>query len=799
MRNASSPIPFPNGIQIFERDIIYSFRYDGSGLTLSGGKPLLPAPQNVVVTAGNGGVTVTWDAPPRVSSYSVYYGTGATPPETPAQTGITGTAATISGLTNNTPYYVWVASVNAGNSTMSGAKSITLTLPAPQNVVLQAGNGGIAVKWDAVSSASSYNVYYGTDANRPETPAQTGITGPAATISGLTNNATYYVWVESINAGGSTMSGAQSITLTLPAPQNVVLQAGNGGIAVKWDAVSLASSYKVYYGTGATLPETPAQTNITGPAAAISGLTNNTTYYVWVESVNSGGSTLGEAKSLTLTLPAPQNIVLDDGNDSITVKWDAVSLASSYNVYYGTGATLPETPAQTNITGTTAAINGLTNGTTYYVWVESVNAGGSTMSGAKSIILTLPAPLNVVLDDGNGSITVKWDAVSLASSYNVYYSSGQTPPETPAQTNITRTTATISGLTNNATYYVWVESVNSGGSSMSASVSVSLLPVFNVATSQEFTGAIASINASSKAKTYFINLTNNVSSGAVSFTANAAKTIIIKGEGAIRAITNTGTAALFTVPSGITLLLENNLHLNGNAKEYSVVSVDGGNLVMNAGSRISNAKSSGVRINNGTFTMEGGEISGNTTAATASAGGVYVYTNGTFTMKGGMISGNTAPYGGGGVYVYTNGTFTMKGGMISDNTAYSSGGGGVYVTSGTFTMQGGSISGNTTERGGGGVDVNNTSTFTMEGGRISGNIASSSSSYGGGVYVNSGNATFIKRGNSTIDATNSAMGGKAAYVSYRLLNGYVTKVRNTAAGPNVNLDSSKSGSAGGWE
>jgi hypothetical protein len=104
-------------------------------------------------------------------------------------------------------------------------------------------------------------------------------------------------------------------------------------------------------------------------------------------------------------------------------------------------------------------------------------------------------------------------------------------------------------------------------------------------------------------------------------------------------------------------------------------------------------------------------------------------------------------------------------------------------------MEEGAISGNTASNNGGGVFVGSTRTFTMTGGAISANTASS---YGGGVYVYT-NRTFTKSGSSTIDATNKASYGKVAYVSSG------GKQRNTAAGPNVDLDSSKSGAAGGWE
>jgi hypothetical protein len=160
------------------------------------------------------------------------------------------------------------------------------------------------------------------------------------------------------------------------------------------------------------------------------------------------------------------------------------------------------------------------------------------------------------------------------------------------------------------------------------------------------------------------------------------------------------------------------------------------------------------------------------------------------------------------VYVYS-GTFTMTGGTISSNTSgYNCDGGGVYITeSSSFTMTGGTISGNTSGGDGGGVYITENCSFTMTGGTISGNTASNYNS-GGGVYVL---GSFSKSsgtiyGYSASDTINSNIvkdysdevvsdRGHAVYV-------YVDsteKRRETTAGPEVNLDSSKSGAEGGWE
>jgi hypothetical protein len=285
------------------------------------------------------------------------------------------------------------------------------------------------------------------------------------------------------------------------------------------------------------------------------------------------------------------------------------------------------------------------------------------------------------------------------------------------------------------------------------------------------------------------------------------------------------TGALFTVESGVTLTLDNNITLQGRSDNTApLVRVkSGGTLVMNIGSKVTgNTASSsdsggGVFVSGGAFTMNGGTISGNTYSPpspySAYGGGVYV-SGGTFTMNGGTISGNTATtssYSSGGGVSVGSGTFTMNGGIISGNTAssYSAYGGGVYV-GGTFTMSGGTISNNIADASsssyGGGVYVFDSSvTFTMSGGTISGNTADASSSYGGGVYVNTG--TFIKQPDSGViygsDASsslrNTAAGDSDSYGHAVYVDSIPAKKRDTTAGTGILLDTSLSGSSGGWE
>jgi uncharacterized repeat protein (TIGR02543 family) len=284
--------------------------------------------------------------------------------------------------------------------------------------------------------------------------------------------------------------------------------------------------------------------------------------------------------------------------------------------------------------------------------------------------------------------------------------------------------------------------------------------------------------------------------------------ITLNGGSTERTISLSSNGSLFTVESGVTLTLGSNVTVQGRSgNTASLARVNsGGTLVMESGARLINNSSNtyssggGVLVDDGAFTMSGGEISGNSSAY-GGGGGVYVSSSGTFTMSDGAISGNTAASSGGGVLVYDSGTFTMSGGEISGNSSAYGGGVNVY---GTFTMNGGTISGNTATPSdgsygyGGGVYIGYSGTFTQSGGALSGNA---SSRYGGGVYVDDSGA-FTKQSGGTIygsDASgtlkNTAYSDSYGHAVY----GYGGSVRNTTAGEGVTMNSAVSGAAGGWD
>ncbi|MCL2192103.1 MAG: hypothetical protein FWB78_01745 [Treponema sp.] len=123
-----------------------------------------------------------------------------------------------------------------------------------------------------------------------------------------------------------------------------------------------------------------------------------------------------------------------------------------------------------------------------------------------------------------------------------------------------------------------------------------------------------------------------------------------------------GSGPLFTVGSGVTLILDENVTLRGRSENTShLVRVNsGGTFIMNEGSIVTGNQNTtatvengggGVRVNNGgVFILDGGEVSGNSTtntSAVGNGGGVHVASGGRFDMLDGTIYGNTGQDGGG--------------------------------------------------------------------------------------------------------------------------------------------------------
>jgi hypothetical protein len=117
------------------------------------------------------------------------------------------------------------------------------------------------------------------------------------------------------------------------------------------------------------------------------------------------GSGFGAVYQLTLPPAAPTGVKTTASAGALTVTWNSVMTASSYDVFIGTaaGAESP-TPSRTGITGTSISIDAI-NGTTYFLKVAAVNAAGvGSMSAEVSAKPAAAMPAAAPSSGGGGSI-----------------------------------------------------------------------------------------------------------------------------------------------------------------------------------------------------------------------------------------------------------------------------------------------------------------------------------------------------------------------------------------------------------
>ncbi|HEX3047342.1 MAG TPA: fibronectin type III domain-containing protein, partial [Bacillota bacterium] len=167
---------------------------------------------------------------------------------------------------------------------------------APGALVVTPGDEQLAVTWDPVSGATSYQVWYGTTNDSSIANRFGGdINDCSCTITGLTNDTLYYVWIKAKNSAGispfSTVgSGTPTGGTALGAPGTPALTAGSGILNVNWPAVPDAYFYEVYYSVNnnsASATKFLGDPNDSDTFCQIYGLTNGTGYYVWLKAKRS--------------------------------------------------------------------------------------------------------------------------------------------------------------------------------------------------------------------------------------------------------------------------------------------------------------------------------------------------------------------------------------------------------------------------------------------------------------------------------------------------------------------------------
>lgn len=249
-----------NGVEYFYKVSGVNNAGIGARSNEAKGKPQVAppsAPGNLTATPGNAQVSLSWSAVQGATSYLLYRGTtSGGQASTPVRTINNGTSVVDTGLTNGTKYYYKVAAANPGGigpKSNEAASTPNVVPGAPTGLAAEPGDAKIALKWNAVNGATSYNVYRGTTAaGQAASPIATNITTTAFLNTGLTNGTAYFFKVAAVNSAGvGGMSNETSATPgALPsAPTALAAAAEDKAVALTWQAAPGAVTYNVYRGT----------------------------------------------------------------------------------------------------------------------------------------------------------------------------------------------------------------------------------------------------------------------------------------------------------------------------------------------------------------------------------------------------------------------------------------------------------------------------------------------------------------------------------------------------------------------
>jgi len=453
----------------------------------------LAAPTMVTaVGTSSTSITLTWTAMTGAVKYKIYTAVTSTGyyqfvDETVYNSHI------VNDLVPSRTYYFKVSSVDISGiegpqSTYATGTTFDQPIPIPASVTASPlSSNSIQVTWNSVTGASSYKIY------RSAASSSYALVGTVSSTTsyidtGLSALTTYYYRVSAVTSLGE---GEQSTLAQATTPAEGVVPAPGGvqasslssdSIMLSWNAVSEAIGYKIYRSNSSAGSYTLRNSVGTTTSYTDNGLSPSTIYYYKVSTLHNNGesaqsSPVSASTSAEAPIQPPTGLNASAlSSSSIQVTWSGVSGATGYRVYRSSSAS-----GAYNLTGSAASSpytdNGLSSGTTYYYKVSSVKdsqesvqsstyASATTQTGGGTIDYPPTMPTGLVVSSVySGSITLTWNSVPTATSYNVYRSNTQTGAEAKINTSPVTSASYTDSVPAGASYFYKVTGVNSSGES----------------------------------------------------------------------------------------------------------------------------------------------------------------------------------------------------------------------------------------------------------------------------------------------------------------------------------------------
>lgn len=263
------------------------------------------APTIGAATAGNGSVTITFNAPASNGGAAItaYTATCASGAQTFTATGAA-SPLIVTGLASGTIYSCTVAAANsAGTGAASAAVNVTLaasvTVPgAPTISSISGGNASAVIAFNAPASNGGAAISgYVASCNAASGAITANGTASPITVSGLSNGVTYACTVAAINSAGTgAASASSSVTPTAPTTSASVdptkLPVGDGKVSTTTPQVGYVYACSILSGGGGASSK--------GPWFNSDGTTWNATLKISVQGAVKWASTFATTLATTL-------------------------------------------------------------------------------------------------------------------------------------------------------------------------------------------------------------------------------------------------------------------------------------------------------------------------------------------------------------------------------------------------------------------------------------------------------------------------------------------------------------------
>ena len=319
----------------------------------------------------------------------------------------------IEDLDQNTAYYIKAYVITNEGEAFYGDQlkeatlaylTPTLSTNAVKDIETTSATVGGNIGNDGGDTITDRGVYYSTATNAEVSGEKVsigrGIGYFSQTISRLSEGTDYYVVAFATNSAGTSFGNEVSFTtgiattkavVTTSAATLITTNTATVGGNVTNDGGATISERGIYFGTVANPESTGTKIQIGSGTGAFStnltGLSEETTYYVKAYATNSNGTSYGSQIDFTTSVTVLSPTVTTSSasgieNTSATVggevSSDGGAIVTERGIYYGTSANPESTGTKVQIgsgTGTFSTIlTGLSEGTTYYVKAYATNS-----------------------------------------------------------------------------------------------------------------------------------------------------------------------------------------------------------------------------------------------------------------------------------------------------------------------------------------------------------------------------------------------------------------------------------------